>query len=385
MNKDVPVGFRKGSVTYLGHDDSTHGINKQFYLKCDELAKDHELYGDAIFLVDRKVAKKMVLEKGRRGFQKWQFEIVINRLCGEKDYIFNGFVGGVDNITSGTKLKLHCNICGYDWGTTSVSKFLDCGRGCPSCSNNISKLTTRQFVEDAISKHGAVYDYSLININDEIILSRQKLDVNCLLHGPWPVDYQHHVERGSGCPHPECCWKKISEVKASNTEEFIHKAIKVHGDKYDYTDTVYHRAFTTLEIKCNACKNVFPQLASDHLSGCGCPYCAGKNQKELYIFKVSDGDIPVAIKSGIAINHKIRLRQQQGKSCYDLEVITVFVFDEVEDCKKAESECKATLNRGILTKQEYPDGYMETYNINDLDKIKEIAVKYNGVENELYM
>lgn len=60
-----------------------------------------------------------------------------------------------------------------------------------------------------------------------------------------------------------------------STEEFIRKAQEVHGDKYDYSETIYLNAKIKVIINCSS-HNVFFQTPDNHLKGKGCPKCAGK-------------------------------------------------------------------------------------------------------------
>ena len=65
------------------------------------------------------------------------------------------------------------------------------------------------------------------------------------------------------------CWTKIKKAK----ENFIEKAKKVHGDKFDYSQVVYERSCLKVKIKCNRCGQYFYQTPNNHLTGQGCPYC----------------------------------------------------------------------------------------------------------------
>jgi hypothetical protein len=60
--------------------------------------------------------------------------------------------------------------------------------------------------------------------------------------------------------------------KRLTTEEFIQKAVKVHGDKFDYTNVKYEHAHKKVEIICKK-HGSFQQRPSDHLKGVGCPEC----------------------------------------------------------------------------------------------------------------
>ena len=57
------------------------------------------------------------------------------------------------------------------------------------------------------------------------------------------------------------------------TEQFIIEARQIHGDKYDYSDSVYTKALEKIKIICPR-HGEFWQEASSHLRGCGCPSCA---------------------------------------------------------------------------------------------------------------
>lgn len=65
---------------------------------------------------------------------------------------------------------------------------------------------------------------------------------------------------------------KFIIVKKYTTEEFIEKAIKVHGIKYDYSKVSYEGANKKI---CLICKKhgEFYQEAYSHLRGCGCKEC----------------------------------------------------------------------------------------------------------------
>lgn len=64
-------------------------------------------------------------------------------------------------------------------------------------------------------------------------------------------------------------------MKRLTTEEFIEKARKVHGDKYDYKLVNYQNATTKVIIICPE-HGIFEQRPGLHLQGNGCPKCAKK-------------------------------------------------------------------------------------------------------------
>ena len=74
---------------------------------------------------------------------------------------------------------------------------------------------------------------------------------------------------GSGCPR---CAKK----ERYTTSSWIDKAIKVHGNIYDYSKVKYINSKSYITIICKK-HGDFLQLPSEHLAGKGCKYCAGQD------------------------------------------------------------------------------------------------------------
>jgi hypothetical protein len=58
----------------------------------------------------------------------------------------------------------------------------------------------------------------------------------------------------------------------SSTDEFVAKAITVHGTKFNYSGVLYVNAKTKVEIGCSV-HGPFLQRPNDHLSGVGCGRC----------------------------------------------------------------------------------------------------------------
>lgn len=77
-------------------------------------------------------------------------------------------------------------------------------------------------------------------------------------------------------PHNHCqgqnCPLCALENKANTTEQFIEAARKIHGDRYDYSMTKYKDIKTKVEIICPV-HGVFYQRPDIHLSGSICPVC----------------------------------------------------------------------------------------------------------------
>ena len=71
------------------------------------------------------------------------------------------------------------------------------------------------------------------------------------------------------------------------TEIFIDKAMKVHGQKYDYSQVDYVNSKTKVKIICKE-HGMFEQTPDKHINGkCGCPSCSGnvRNNAQSFINK----------------------------------------------------------------------------------------------------
>jgi len=346
--------------TYLGHNGG-YSSYKRFYIRCSECAKDPEQYGDGIFkLTPRGAHKEKSCYCYPTGLKpnKHHYDIRVRRLCKEYNYTFNGYEGDVINST--TKLNLTCDK-GHNYNTTSISKFLSCGRKCPFCANTYKRNYTEQKVLNKIlSARGGKYTYKGLH---KVSNNRDKFTAICHVHGGWITDLYHHTVRKQDCPHDECRFGKISEVKASNTEDFVYKAKLVHGDSYDYSGTVYDRVFKPVEILCKSCNKIFTQRASDHLSGCGCNLCTYYKQRQVYIFYIEDNGVPIAIKTGKAVNYGTRLNRQASYSIFDVKVYGVWETKDYDECKLVEQHLNKNFQGGFLNVNEYKDGYTETRDI----------------------
>jgi rubrerythrin len=60
---------------------------------------------------------------------------------------------------------------------------------------------------------------------------------------------------------------------------FIEKAKEIHGDKYNYDNSIYEKIHLNIEIRCSE-HGYFFQSASNHLRGQGCPKCGKIKSKK---------------------------------------------------------------------------------------------------------
>ena len=137
----------------------------------------------------------------------------------------------------------------------------------------MKKITTKDFIEKAKQIHGDKYDYSKV----EYVNYKTKVCIICPKHGEFWQNPHHHLSRKQGC---HLCNGGVN----LNTEEFIDKAKKIHGDKYDYSKVKYIDNRTKVCIICPE-HGEFWQTPNCHLNGQGCPKCnQSKMENEISLF-----------------------------------------------------------------------------------------------------
>lgn len=132
------------------------------------------------------------------------------------------------------------------------------------------KLTQEEFIEKANKIHNNKYNYSLSNYS----MNKIPVTIICPEHGVFNQRPNNHM-LGQGCYR---CGKYITK-KITTNEEFIKKAKKVHGEKYDYSKINYIRDKSKIEIICRL-HGVFKQSPNNHLRGQDCPSCFPHNKKK---------------------------------------------------------------------------------------------------------
>ena len=166
----------------------------------------------------------------------------------------------VNYINAKTKINIICKAHGEFEQTPSnhLSKY-----NCQKCAKNF-KLDTLEFIEKAKEIHKDIYDYSKVNY----INADTKIIIICKIHGEFTQQPDFHLNRKCGCPK---CFNK------SDTLQFIEKAKKIHGNKYDYSKVEYINNRIHVIIICKKHQE-FTQKPFVHLSNHGCPSCINKTE-----------------------------------------------------------------------------------------------------------
>ena len=130
-------------------------------------------------------------------------------------------------------------------------------------------ITTEEYIQRAIAVHGDKYSYELTEYMDRKTL----ITITCKKHGPIKVNPWTHIKCGSGCI--ECARDEKLRTAPKDTESFIEKSRKIHGDKYDYSKVDYNGYKTPVEIICPIHGSFWMKPFVHLQPACqqGCPKC----------------------------------------------------------------------------------------------------------------
>ena len=189
------------------------------------------------------------------------------------------------------------------------------------------RLTQEEFVAKATETHGSLYDYT----NTTYVNSRSKVNIMCTkCKSTFSQKATTHLQ-GSGCPHCNKHNKKLTN------EDFIKSCIKVHGNLYDYSDTLLVNLRSKVKVYCNRCNSYFTQRAKNHKDGNGCPKCSLNGFKYdssaiLYYISINSG---TAYKIGVT-NNTVKTRFVHDSSSVDINVIATWEYSLGSEAYSAE-------------------------------------------------
>ena len=161
-------------------------------------------------------------------------------------------------INISTKIKIYCNRCDEIFMQTPSGHLQ--GYGCRKCGwifgHEKIRSTTEEFIIKAIKIHNNKFDYDLVQYKNSLLKVQIKCNECKTIFLQSPNDHLN----GYGC-------KKCADEKMrSNTQEFIMKAVNLHGDSFNYDLVSYLKSGSKVKIKCNNCNNIFLQTPAGHLN-----------------------------------------------------------------------------------------------------------------------
>lgn len=168
-------------------------------------------------------------------------------------------------------ITVRCTIHNHTWQSKPNWLMHEGKYDCQKCYDERRGETTRigkeAFVEKANIIYGNKFDYS----KTDYVNNKTKIIIICPQHGEFLTVPQTHINGSDGCP--KCANRNVT------TEEFIEKARKIHGDKYDYSKVIYKTNRDKVIIICSI-HGEFQQAPDKHLGGHNCPVC---NESKLEI------------------------------------------------------------------------------------------------------
>lgn len=171
----------------------------------------------------------------------------------------------VNYINNRTKVCIICPEHGEFW--QNPAHHIE-GCGCRKCWDKSLCLQNSDFLNNAQKVHGDKYDYSKV----KYVNCNTKVCIICPEHGEfWQLPNNHL--RGQGCP--KCGWGR--EKRKLSQNEFIDRLKKIHGDKYDYTKTIYAGANKKVIITCSKHGDI-NIYANSLLKGYNCIKCENERR-----------------------------------------------------------------------------------------------------------
>lgn len=177
----------------------------------------------------------------------------------------------LEYINNTSKVEILCLECQKLFKQTPKSHRN--GNGCPFCVGR--HQSNEEIIDRFIARHADRYDYS----NVDYTKANKKVQIICKEHGVFYQLPSNHLN-GNDCP-------RCSHTKSLG--EFISKSIEIHGDIYDYSQTIYLKSLQKVIILCKG-HGPFRQRPNCHLRGVGCPSCSSsKGESKINKFLISNG------------------------------------------------------------------------------------------------
>lgn len=176
-----------------------------------------------------------------------------------------------DYVNARTKVII---VCRQHGAFQQLPRKHNSGSNCPRCAfssaNDYRRTTVSEFINRSMILHGDRYDYSLITT---IAGQLAKVPIICRIHGVFEQAASSHLT-GFGCRRCSRAVdrsRKADKLKYDN-DWFVARAIETHGNRYDYSESIYVGSANRVVIGCRT-HGPFEQTARDHLCGYGCGPC----------------------------------------------------------------------------------------------------------------
>jgi len=87
----------------------------------------------------------------------------------------------------------------------------------------------------------------------------------------------------------------IITQNTKSTENVVSKLNSIHGDKFDYTNTIYRDSHTKIDVVCKKCGKINSVLIHNHIKNGSCSYCQISNGHRELIDYISGFNIDIIV------------------------------------------------------------------------------------------
>lgn len=295
-----------------------------------------------------------------------KFINTVNEKYGTGVYLFDKMV----YINAHKQVELYCVEGGHYFKITPMQIVRSTAKGCNICQKNTA-YTTETFIEKVKTIHPTLSF-------EKTIYKRQrdcngKVTVTCHndpndVHD-WEVSAATLLKGKTSCG---IC----SGKGGRSTERFIELVSPIHNHKYDYSLVDYKTSDEHVDIICPE-HGVFKQIPKSHMAGRGCPSCGEYGYQPskpgyFYVQKLSNNS-KVVYKYGITGDMKRRIHEQSRDSDFEHTVLVERYFEDGNKPLLLEKFIKQYIESGVVSTEELPSGFTETFDVKYLESVLEIV------------
>ncbi len=173
-----------------------------------------------------------------------------------------------DYVSSSTKIKVKCKLCGREFEISPVNLLQ--GQGCSTCNHKragINKRLSSKEFEQRLKKIN-----NNIQLLDPYTTSVDRIRVKCKVCGREWNPRANELLQGRGCP--SCRYVKSASKRLDTTQTFKDKLYKVNPDIEVIGD--YIKSDVKILVKCKLCNHEWEAKPNNLTQGSGCPICRRK-------------------------------------------------------------------------------------------------------------
>lgn len=148
------------------------------------------------------------------------------------------------------------------------------GKGCKHCGRG-ETAKARKLSADEFKRRVDEIHNGAISVVGRYTKWEDRVECDCPTHGRFMALPAVLLRGGKGCMQ---CAIEVRGPDRLTKEEFIERAIEIHGDKYSYESVQYTTYLRDVEITCKEHGSFF-QSPCNHIAGKGCPKCCGSQSK----------------------------------------------------------------------------------------------------------